>query len=93
MTKELRKIGTIGHIDHGKTTLSAAIATVIAESKQDVVVIGIDEPEEYRGISPTEPPSFVIKNYHVPMPTIQPSGRQKRNQRRKKPKKNARNRK
>ena len=24
-------IGTIGHVDHGKTTLSAAIATVLAK--------------------------------------------------------------
>jgi translation elongation factor EF-Tu-like GTPase len=96
MTKPLGKIGTIGHIDHGKTTLSAAIEVVVERAKHDVVVIGAQtSPEEFRGISPTAPTSFVIKNYHVPMEiqTIQPSGRQKRNQRRKKPKKNGRNRK
>ena len=30
-TKPHLNIGTIGHVDHGKTTLSAAITTVLAE--------------------------------------------------------------
>ena len=30
-TKPHVNIGTIGHIDHGKTTLTAAITTVLAE--------------------------------------------------------------
>ena len=30
-TKPHVNIGTIGHVDHGKTTLSAAIATVLAK--------------------------------------------------------------
>lgn len=29
--KEHANIGTIGHVDHGKTTLTAAIATVLAK--------------------------------------------------------------
>ena len=29
--KEHRNIGTIGHVDHGKTTLSAAITHVLAK--------------------------------------------------------------
>ncbi|MFA7478164.1 MAG: GTP-binding protein, partial [Acidimicrobiia bacterium] len=31
-TKPHVNIGTMGHIDHGKTTLTAAISTVLAEA-------------------------------------------------------------
>ena len=31
-TKPHAKVGTIGHVDHGKTTLTAAITKVLAES-------------------------------------------------------------
>ncbi|WAM07418.1 GTP-binding protein [Mycoplasmopsis cynos] len=30
-SKEHVNVGTIGHVDHGKTTLTAAIATVLAK--------------------------------------------------------------
>ena len=30
-------IGTIGHVDHGKTTLTAAITKVLAETRQGAV--------------------------------------------------------
>ena len=30
-SKEHANIGTIGHVDHGKTTLTVAIATVLAK--------------------------------------------------------------
>ena len=33
-TKEHVNIGTIGHVDHGKTTLTAAITSVLAKSGQ-----------------------------------------------------------
>ncbi len=36
-------IGTIGHVDHGKTTLSAAIATVLAKK-------GFGEAKDYAAI-------------------------------------------
>ena len=32
-TKPHVNIGTIGHVDHGKTTLTAAITKVLAEKK------------------------------------------------------------
>ena len=32
-TKPHVNIGTIGHVDHGKTTLTAAITTVLADRK------------------------------------------------------------
>ncbi len=49
-------IGTIGHIDHGKTTLTAAITKVLAESGTGTVASNFDEidkaPEEkQRGIT------------------------------------------
>ena len=39
-------IGTIGHVDHGKTTLSAAIATVLAKN-------GFGEAQNFTLISKT----------------------------------------
>jgi elongation factor Tu len=49
-------IGTMGHIDHGKTTLTAAITKVLAESNPNVTVMAFDQidkaPEEkQRGIT------------------------------------------
>ncbi len=37
-------VGTIGHVDHGKTTLTAAITKVLAD-KEIVKCMFIDEPE------------------------------------------------
>ena len=34
-TKPHVNVGTIGHVDHGKTTLTAAITTVLAASNHD----------------------------------------------------------
>ena len=56
-TKPHLNIGTMGHVDHGKTTLTAAITTVLAEAdptaNQYVAFDGIDRaPEEFqRGIT------------------------------------------
>ena len=58
-TKPHVNVGTIGHVDHGKTTLTAAISNVLANLKtagQDVEVKGFDEidnaPEEReRGVT------------------------------------------
>ena len=49
-------VGTMGHIDHGKTTLTAAITKVLAEKNPNVQVMKFDEidkaPEEkQRGIT------------------------------------------
>ena len=49
-------IGTIGHIDHGKTTLTAAITKVLAEGNPNATVMAFDQidkaPEEReRGIT------------------------------------------
>src|SRR6184192_2675656 len=55
-TKPHLNIGTMGHIDHGKTTLTAAITKVLHERNPDVAVTAFDEidkaPEEKaRGIT------------------------------------------
>jgi elongation factor Tu len=49
-------IGTIGHVDHGKTTLTAAITTVLAKTNSNIQVKSYDQidaaPEEKeRGIT------------------------------------------
>jgi len=48
-------IGTIGHVDHGKTTLTAAITTVLANSglaeKRDFASIDAAPEEKERGIT------------------------------------------
>jgi len=49
-TKPHLNIGTIGHVDHGKTTLTAAITKVLAKASEKVSFIDYDEidnaPEE-----------------------------------------------
>ena len=55
-TKPHLNVGTMGHIDHGKTTLTAAITRVLAEANGNVQVMAFDEidkaPEEkQRGIT------------------------------------------
>jgi len=55
-TKPHVNVGTMGHIDHGKTTLTAAITRVLAESDPNVHFTAFDEidkaPEEReRGIT------------------------------------------
>ena len=51
-TKPHCNVGTIGHVDHGKTTLTAAITKVLAETG-GAVFTPFDEidkaPEEYMG--------------------------------------------
>jgi elongation factor Tu len=55
-TKPHLNVGTMGHIDHGKTTLTAAITKVLHEANPDVAVTAFEEidkaPEEkQRGIT------------------------------------------
>jgi len=55
-TKPHLNVGTMGHIDHGKTTLTAAITRVLADANPDVAFTAFDEidkaPEEReRGIT------------------------------------------
>ena len=58
-TKPHCNVGTIGHVDHGKTTLTAAITRVLAEegSAGSATFTAFDEidkaPEERRAGSPS----------------------------------------
>ena len=61
-TKPHLNIGTMGHVDHGKTTLTAAITKVLADAdptaNQFVAFDGIDRaPEEVQRGSPSSAPS------------------------------------
>src|SRR6476469_7950488 len=51
-TKPHSNVGTMGHIDHGKTTLTAAITKVLAEKNPNVAFTAFDQigkaPEEKR---------------------------------------------
>ena len=42
-TKPHVNIGTIGHVDHGKTTLTAAITTCLAKNDPSIKVMKFDE--------------------------------------------------
>src|SRR6201993_2522519 len=55
-TKPHSNVGTMGHIDHGKTTLTAAITKVLAEKNPNVAFVAFEQidkaPEEkQRGIT------------------------------------------
>ena len=54
-TKPHVNIGTIGHVDHGKTTLTAAISKVLADKglaeQQDFAAIDAAPEERERGIT------------------------------------------
>ena len=54
-SKEHVNVGTIGHVDHGKTTLTAAIATVLAKKgfaeAKDYAAIDSAPEEKERGIT------------------------------------------
>ena len=54
-SKTHANIGTIGHVDHGKTTLTAAIATVLAKTyggeAKDYASIDNAPEERERGIT------------------------------------------
>ena len=48
-------VGTIGHIDHGKTTLTAALIRVLGEkAAKQVVVVGESHAEELIALTAPE---------------------------------------
>uniref|UniRef100_UPI0035A0EBEA GTP-binding protein n=1 Tax=Prevotella heparinolytica TaxID=28113 RepID=UPI0035A0EBEA len=49
-TKPHVNIGTIGHVDHGKTTLTAAITTVIENTSSTGIKNGLSTSRGGRGI-------------------------------------------
>ena len=64
-TKPHVNIGTIGHVDHGKTTLTAAITTVLAKQ-------GLAQASDYSQIdaAPEEKERGITVSYtHLTLPT------------------------
>jgi elongation factor Tu len=69
-------IGTIGHVDHGKTTLTAAITTVLANAglseKRDFASIDNAPEEKERGITiNTAHVEYSTANRHYAHLTVQ----------------------
>lgn len=71
-TKPHVNIGTIGHVDHGKTTLTAAITTILS-TKGGATATAYDQidkaPEEKERGSPSPPPTWNMKPKTATMPT------------------------
>ena len=61
-TKPHVNIGTIGHVDHGKTTLTAAITTVLAKQ-------GLAQASDYSQID-AAPEEKAVSYTHLTLPTI-----------------------
>ncbi len=62
-TKPHMNVGTIGHVDHGKTTLTAAITKTLAEkvlSRDDIDILWNTETVEFRGKDKLE--SVVVRD-------------------------------
>ncbi len=61
-TKPHVNVGTIGHVDHGKTTLTAAITQILAKENSAIEVRTFDSidnaPEEREGESPSPRPTW-----------------------------------
>jgi translation initiation factor 2 gamma subunit (eIF-2gamma) len=44
----MKTVGTIGHVDHGKTTLTSAIKSVLEKEKHSIYKEAIEEVFEYK---------------------------------------------
>ena len=64
-TKPHVNVGTMGHIDHGKTTLTAAITKVLHEKNPNVAFTAFDQidkaPEEKARASPSPSPTSSMR--------------------------------
>ena len=73
-TKPHLNIGTIGHVDHGKTTLTAAITKVLAEKGgaefMDYSMIDKAPEERERGITISTPLTLNMKPLPATMHTL-----------------------
>jgi ABC-type polar amino acid transport system ATPase subunit len=62
------KVMIIGHVDHGKTTLTAAMMKAMEVHKDDIIIVGA-EGAELANIKKEDPfdntPKFVIKPYDL----------------------------
>ena len=63
-------IGTIGHVDHGKTTLTAAITMVMACKGDAEKMRSIKHPKKKQEVSQSIPLTLSIKPTNVTMHTL-----------------------
>jgi len=72
-TKPHVNVGTIGHIDHGKTTLTAAITKVLAKASAANKYVAFDQidkaPEERERASPSPSPTWSTRPTSATTPT------------------------
>jgi len=71
-TKPHVNIGTIGHVDHGKTTLTAAITNVLAslgQAKAQAYDESMAPLKRKSAASPSTPPTWSTKPLDVTTPT------------------------
>ena len=62
-------IGTIGHVDHGKTTLTAAITKVLAMKGDAITPTSIRPPRSASAASPSTPLTWSTRPTTVTTPT------------------------
>ena len=63
-------IGTIGHVDHGKTTLTAAISTCLSQGQKSYEDIDNAPEEKERGITINTQLTLSTKLTNVTMHTL-----------------------
>jgi len=79
--KDLRKIAIIGHVDHGKSALSAAIAHKLMDMGVEVEIVTETEMSElHRQYERPEIPMPIIPQPQLEYPTVfnQPISRKQR---------------
>ena len=71
------KVIIIGHVDHGKTTLTAALMQALKIKEEDIIIVGAGDklPTVSAKMKESEDPfdntpKFVIKNYAEPLPEL-----------------------
>lgn len=82
--KKKKKIAIIGHIDHGKTTLSAAVAAALSTTRLPEPKTIQEVIEESMSIPFTAPPKLEIPLRSYPIKSGKQNRRERRQQERRK---------
>lgn len=84
MTKKKKIIGIIGHVGHGKTTLSAAVAATLSTTRLPEPKTIQEVIEESMSIPFTAPPKMVTTLRSYPIKSGKQERRERRQQERRK---------